>query len=82
MKPFIKTTFVLFFIGAITIMVMVCSKIEKHKAQIEAHTRTIQELTDELHTMEVMYLKCAGSVQIEQLGAHYVDGKIKFYKTK
>ena len=82
MKPFLYTTFITFYIGAIGILIMLCFKIEKHKAQIEADKQTIKELTDELHTMEVMYLKCAGSVEAEKYGAHYVDGKIKFYKTK
>jgi len=61
---------------------MLCFKIEKHKAQIEADKQTIEELNDELHTYEVMYLKCAGNIEAEKYGAHYVDGKIKFYKTK
>ncbi len=82
MKLFIKTTFILFYIGAIGILVMLCFKIEKHKAQIEADKQTIEELNDELHTYEVMYLKCAGNIEAEKYGAHYVDGKIKFYKTK
>jgi hypothetical protein len=82
MKAFLYTTFITFYIGAIGILVMLCFKIEKHKAQIEADKQTIEELTNELHTYEVMYLKCVGSVETEQHGAHYVDGKIKFYKTK
>lgn len=82
MKPFIQTTFILFFIGTIIMLVMLCFKIEKHKAQIDAQKNMIGELTDALHSMEVMYLKCAGSVKAEQYGAHYVKGKIKFYQTK
>ena len=73
-------------IGA-SILILTCFtlsilKVEKQKTQIEADKQTIHELTEELHTMEVMYLKCIGSVEAEQHGAHYVDGKIKFYKTK
>jgi hypothetical protein len=82
MKAFTITTGIgigLLILSALTIAVL---KVEKQKTQIEAHTNTIEELTNELHTMEVMYLKCVGSVEVEQHGAHYVDGKIKFYKTK
>ena len=77
MKLFIKTTFILFYIGSIGILVMLCFKIEKHKAQIDADKQTIGDLTDALHSMEIMYLKCAGSVKVEQHGAHYSEGKIK-----
>lgn len=82
MKPFLYTTFVLFYIGAIGILIMLCFKIEKHKAQIDADKQTIEELTDSLHSTEIMYLKCVGSMEVEQHGAHYSEGKIKFYKTK
>jgi hypothetical protein len=82
MKAFTITTAVglgLLILSALTIAVL---KVEKQKTQIEAYTNTIEGLTNELHTMEVMYLKCVGNVEAEQHGAHYVDGKIKFYKTK
>ena len=82
MKPFIQTTVVGFIVLIIAMLIVVCLKVEKHKAQIEAQKQTIEELTDSLHSSEIMYLKCIGSVQTEQHGAHYVDGKIKFYKTK
>jgi hypothetical protein len=82
MKPFIQTTFILFFIGAIGILVMLCYKIEKHKTQIEAHKQTIEELTDELHTYEVMYLKCSGDIEGDNYEVQYLEGKLKFCKTK
>ena len=82
MKAFTITTAVglgLLILSALAIAVL---KVEKHKAQIEADKQIIYELTEELHTMEVMYLKCAGNIEAEQHGAHYSEGKIKFYKTK
>lgn len=82
MKPFIQTTVAGFIVLIIAMLIVVCLKVEKHKAQIEAQKHMIGELTEDLHTYEVMYLKCVGSVQIEKHGAHYVDGKIKFYETK
>ena len=57
-------------------------KVEEKKAQIEAQKETIKELTDELHTYQVMYLKCQGNIEAEKYGAHYVDGKLKFYRIK
>ena len=82
MKAFTITTAVglgLLILSALTIAVL---KVEKQKAQIEADKQTIEELTDSLHSSEIMYLKCIGSVEAEQHGAHYSNGKIKFYKTK
>ena len=81
MKPFIQITIVGFVVLIIAMLIVVCLKVEKHKAQIDAQKHMIGELTEALHSMEVMYLKCAGSVKAEQYGAHYVDGKIKFYQT-
>lgn len=82
MKVFNITTIaaiVLLILTALTIAVL---KVEEQRTQIEAQKDTIRELNDELHKTEVMYLKCRGSVQTEQHGAHYVNGKIKFYNFK
>jgi hypothetical protein len=37
------------------------------------------ELKDEVLKYEHLYLKCQGDSVTERMGAHYVDGKIKFY---
>lgn len=82
MKLFINTTIAGLALIIIAALLIAVFKIEKQKTQIESQKDMIRELTDDLHTMEVMYLKCVGSVEAEQQGAHYVDGKIKFYSTK
>ena len=80
MKPFIQTTIIGFVVLIFVLLIIVCFKIEKHKITMKNQKDTIEELTDELHTMEIMYLKCQGNIESEKYGAHYVDGKIKFYR--
>jgi hypothetical protein len=80
MQLFINTSLAGLGILIMTAFIIAALKVEKQKTEIDAQKETIHELNDELHSMEVMYLKCAGSVKTERHGAHYVDGKIKFYK--
>lgn len=82
MKAFIHTTIAAGVMLTLTALVMSVHYSEKHRATTIEQAEKIRQLEDELGTMEVMYLKCAGSVIVEQHGAHYKDGKLKFYKTK
>ena len=79
MQLFINTSLAGLGILLVTAFIIAALKVEKQKKDMAADKQTIRELTDELHSMEVMYLKCAGSVKTKKHGAHYIDGKIKFY---
>lgn len=79
MKAFTITTIAAIVLLILTTLTIAALKVEDQRTQIEAQKDTIDSLSTELHTMEVMYLKCAGSVEAEQHGAHYSNGKIKFY---
>ena len=52
-------------------------KTQKSITDLEAENR---DLKDEVLKYEHLYLKCQGDSVTEQMGAHYVDGKIKFYE--
>lgn len=82
MKPFIQTSIAAAVFIFVAVLFIALHKIENYKAQVEEQKETIYELKEELHTYEVMYLKCAGNIEGEKYGAHYSDGKLKFYKTK
>ena len=82
MKPFIQTSIAAGVLILVAVLFMALHKIENYKAQVEEQKETIYELKEELHTYEVMYLKCAGNIEGEKYGAHYSEGKLKFYKTK
>jgi low temperature requirement protein LtrA len=81
MKAFkqILITFIVIYTG-IT-LVMSISYLERYRAETIEQDLKIRELQEDLFTMETMYIKCAGGVS-EAKGAHYVDGKLKFYKSK
>jgi len=51
-------------------------KTQKSITDLEAENR---DLKDEVLKYEHLYLKCQGDSVTERMGAHYVDGKIKFY---
>ena len=82
MKRFIQTSIAAGVLILVAVLFMALHKIENYKAQVEEQKETIYELKEELHTYEVMYLKCAGNIEGEKYGAHYSEGKLKFYKTK
>jgi hypothetical protein len=52
-------------------------KTQKSITDLEAENR---DLKDEVLKYEHLYLKCQGDSVTERMGAHYVDGKIKFYE--
>ena len=82
MKPFIQTSIAAGVLILVAVLFMALHKIENYKEQVEEQKETIYELKEELHTYQVMYLKCAGNIESEKYGAHYSEGKLKFYKTK
>ena len=82
MKPFIQTSIAAAVFIFVAVLFIALNKIENYKAQVEEQKETIYELKEELHKYEVMYLKCAGNIEGEKYGAHYSEGKLKFYKTK
>ena len=82
MKPFIQTSIAAAVLILVSVLFIALHKIENYKAQVEEQKETIYELKEELHTYQVMYLKCAGNIEGEKYGAHYSEGKLKFYKTK
>ena len=82
MKRFIQTSIAAGVLILVAVLFMALHKIENYKAQVEEQKETIYELKEELHTYEVMYLKCAGNIEGEKYGAHYSEGKLKFYKSK
>lgn len=82
MKPFIQTSIAAAVLIFVAVLFIALHKIENYKKQVEEQKETIYELKEELHKYEVMYLKCAGNIESEKYGAHYSEGKLKFYKTK
>ena len=82
MKPFIQTSIAAAVLILVAVLFIALHKIENYKAQVEEQKEMIYELKEELHTYEVMYLKCAGNIEGEKYGSHYSEGKLKFYKTK
>jgi hypothetical protein len=52
-------------------------KTQKSITDLEAENN---DLKNEVLKYEHLYLKCQGDSVTERMGAHYVDGKIKFYE--
>ena len=82
MKPFIQTSIAAAVFIIVAVLFIALHKIEKYKAQVEEQKETIYELKEELHTYEVMYLKCAGNIEGDNYEVQYLEGKLKFCKTK
>ena len=82
MKRFIQTSIAAAVLIFVAVLFIALHKIENYKEQVEEQKETIYELKEELHKYEVMYLKCAGNIEGEKYGAHYSEGKLKFYKSK
>lgn len=82
MKPFIQTSIAAAVFILVAVLCIALHKIEKYKDQVEEQKETIYELKEELHTYEVMYLKCAGNIEGDNYEVQYLEGKLKFCKTK
>ena len=79
MKAFKQTLIAFMVVTMATTLVMSTTYLERYRAETIEQDLKIRELQEELFTIETMYIKCAGGVS-EAKGAHYVDGKLKFYK--
>ena len=82
MKPFIQTSIAAAVLILVSVLFIALHKIENYKAQVEEQKETIYELKEELHTYQVMYLKCAGNIEGDNYEVQYLEGKLKFCKTK
>jgi hypothetical protein len=80
MKLFANTLLAFTIVSMATTLVMTAHYLEKYRTKatdLEAENR---DLKDEVLKYEHLYLKCQGDSVTERMGAHYVDGKIKFYE--
>ena len=82
MKPFIQTSITAAVFILVAVLIIALHKIENYKEQVEEQKEMIHELKEELHTYEVMYLKCAGNIEGDSYEVEYLEGKLKFCKTK
>ena len=82
MKPFIQTSIAAAVFIFVAVLFMALHKIENYKEQVEEQKENIYELKEELHTFQVMYLKCAGNIEGDNYEVQYLEGKLKFCKTK
>ena len=82
MKPFIQTSIAAAVFILVSVLCIALHKLENYKEQVEEQKETIYELKEELHTYQVMYLNCAGNVEGDNYQVQYLEGKLKFCKTK
>lgn len=82
MKPFIQTSIAAAVFILVAVLCIALHKLENYKKQVEEQKETIYELKEELHTYQVMYLKCAGNIEGDNYEVQYLEGKLKFCKTK
>ncbi len=82
MKSFIQTGRAAAVFILVAVLCIALHKIEKYKEQVEEQKETIYELKEELHTYEVMYLKCAGNIEGDNYEVEYLESTLKFCKTK
>ena len=82
MKPFIQTSIAAAVLILVAVLFIALHKIENYKEQVEEQKETIYEIKEELHTYQVMYLKCAGNIEGDNYEVQYLEGKLKFCKTK
>ena len=82
MKPFIHTSIAAAVLIFVAVLFIALHKIENYKEQVEEQKETIYELKEDLHTYQVMYLKCAGNIEGDNYEVQYLEGKLKFCKTK
>ena len=79
MKLFANTLLAFMIVSMATTLVMSCYYMDKYYNQSRDLEAENNELKDEVLKYEHLYLKCQGDSVTERMGAHYVDGKIKFY---
>jgi hypothetical protein len=80
MKLFTQTLYAFMIVSMATTLVMTAHYLEKYRnkaTDLEAENR---DLKNEVLKYEHLYLKCQGDSVTERMGAHYVNGKIKFYE--
>ena len=77
MKPFFQTSIAAAVFIIVAVLCIALHKIENYKEQVEEQKETIYELKEELHTYEVMYLKCAGNIEGDNYEVEYLEGKLK-----
>jgi len=82
MKPFIQTSIAAAVFIIVAVLCIALHKLENYKEQVEEQKETIYELKEEVNKYEVMYLKCAGNIEGDNYGVQYLEGKLKFCKTK
>jgi len=82
MKPFIQTSIEAAVFILVAVLFIALHKLENYKEQVEEQKEMIYELKEELHTYQVMYLKCAGNIEGDNYEVQYLEGKLKFCKTK
>jgi hypothetical protein len=80
MKLFANTLLAFTIISMATTLVMSCYYMDKYYNRSRDLEAENNELKDEVMKYEHLYLKCQGDSVTEQIGDHYVDGKIKFYE--
>jgi hypothetical protein len=82
MKPFFQTSIAAAVFIIVAVLCIALHKLENYKEQVEEQKEMIYELKEELHTYQVMYLKCAGNIEGDNYEVQYLEGKLKFCKTK
>ena len=82
MKPFIQTSIAAAVLILVAVLCIALHKLENYKEQVEEQKETIYELKEEVHKYQVMYLKCAGNIEGDNYEVQYLEGKLKFCKTK
>ena len=82
MKPFIQTSIAAAVLILVAVLCIALHKLENYKEQVEEQKETIYELKEEVNKYEVMYLKCAGNIEGDNYEVQYLEGKLKFCKTK
>jgi hypothetical protein len=80
MKIFTQTLYAFMIVSMAITLVMTAHYLEKYQTKATDLEAENNDLKDEVLKYEHLYLKCQGDSVTEQMGAHYVDGKIKFYE--
>jgi hypothetical protein len=80
MKLFTQTLYAFMIVSMAITLVMTAHYLEKYRNKATNLEAENNELKDEVLKYEYLYLKCQGDSVTERMGAHYVDGKIKFYE--
>ena len=62
MKPFIQTTFILLFLGVITILIRTLMTVEEYKDQLDQKEHEYKDLKKDFLWYENAYLKCINEI--------------------